>query len=49
MRRATLPLIAIALGGSEADLATATQLVGAIPGACASDGFWVVSTVESRP
>jgi hypothetical protein len=38
-----------ALGGSETDLTTATELVGEIPDACASDAFWVVSTVEMRP
>jgi len=37
------------LGGSQTDLATAAELVGAIPAACASDAFWAVSTVESRP
>ena len=38
-----------ALGGSETDLATATELVGEIPDACAGDAFWVVSTVEMPP
>jgi hypothetical protein len=37
------------LGGSEADRATAEELVGPIPERCALDGYWAVSTVDHSP